>query len=109
MTEKYEDFKKWFMKLEKIPTKFRLDDFCFSSSMPIPAAYATLEINKEEIFKLFEEYQKQKEKENRVKKILDRYIPEMKICGVGIDDEEIRLNGTVEECYNELKEEDLLK
>lgn len=95
MTNKFEEFKKWFMELEKIPTKFRLDDFCFSSSMPIPAAYATLEINREEIFKLFEEYQQEEKRKERFKDIIDEIIPYSE--------------DTITSIYNALKEEGLLR
>ena len=100
----YEGFKKWFMDLEKLPTKVvhLTNDY----PVPYPTLYTTLEVDKEKVFKNFEDELKEQQKENQIKKVLDKYIPEIKICGV--DMEEFQLNGTVDDCYKELKDKDLI-
>lgn len=106
MTDKYEKFKDWFMNLESIPTKIIGLNPVDTKHFPI--CYGRQVVDRKKVFKLFEQEQIEEEKENEVKKILDKYIPFVGITGVDME-EEIRLNGTVDECYQELKEKGLIK
>lgn len=68
MTDKYDEFKEWFMELENIPSKVDLTDTPFS--VPLPAVYGKLKVNKEKVFELFEKEQAEKQKEKQIKKAI---------------------------------------
>ena len=86
MTDKYEEFKEWF---KHHPTDEDEIDLVFA------------------IGNLFKEFEKE-QKENEIKKVLDKYI--VKIGFASIDGDDIEINGdAVDKCYNELKEKDLIK
>jgi len=86
MTDKCEEFKEWF---KHHPTDEDEIDLVFA------------------IGNLFKEFEKE-QKENEIKKVLDKYI--VKIGFGSIDGDDIEINGdAVDKCYNELKEKDLIK
>ena len=91
MTDKYEEFKKWFKKNKY--GIWKVND----SKRPLTAETV---ININDIFDIFEEEQVEKEKEKEIKQILDKYI--VKIGFASIDGNDIELNsGSVDGCYNE--------
>lgn len=99
MTDKYEEFKKWFKKNNY--GIWKVSDF------KIPLTAETV-ININDVFDIFEGEQAEKEKENEIKKVLDKYI--VKIGFGSIDGDDIEINGdAVDKCYKELKEKDLIK
>lgn len=99
MTDKYEEFKEWFKK-----NRYGIWNV---SDFKIPLTSGTV-ININDVFDIFEEEQAEKEKENEIKKVLDKYI--VKIGFGSIDGDDIEINGdAVDKCYKELKEKDLIK
>ena len=97
MTDKYEEFKKWFKKKSRRYGVWKIDD---NGNQEI-CHYSRAFID-------FEEEQAEKEKENEIKKVLDKYI--VKIGFASIDGDDIEINSdAVDKCYNELKEKDLIK
>lgn len=85
MTDKYEEFKKF------VREKYFLN----------PSRWGG-------IFNDFEKQCAKKEKEKEIKKVLDKYI--VKIGFTSIDGDDVEINGNaVDDCYNELKEKDLIK
>ena len=64
--------------------------------------YCNMELT-EQMFNMFESFFEERHKEEKVKKILDKYI-----LKIEIDDKKINGND-VNRCYNELKKEGCLK
>lgn len=85
MTDKYEQFK----------------EFVREKYFPNPTRWGG-------IFNDFEKECAKKEKENEIKKVLDKYIVKIGFSSINGDDIEIN-SDSVDKCYNELKEKDLIK
>ncbi len=103
MTDKYEEFKKWFIESDWVNCEVII------KKLPTNGGNAHLIYpNKKSIFENFEKEQAKKEKEKEIKKVLDKYIVKIRFGSINGDD--IEINGdAVDKCYNELKEKDLIK
>ena len=100
MTDKYEEFKEWFMGLESIPTKIDLTE------VPIPPhpMYCKLETDRERIFKRFEKEQEEEQKEKHIKNIIADKIYCKTYYDITIGEQ-----AKISRIYNELKELEYLK
>jgi hypothetical protein len=103
MTDKYKEFKEWFLGLREcdIPRKTKLDHSSMAWANPV---YAKTKYDRRRIFEKFEEEQEAKEQEKQTKRILARHISKI-VAPCGLLEDSVQ----VQECYDELKEKGLLK
>lgn len=67
MTDRYEEFKKWFMEVDELPTKIDLREYCPFPPSPV---YAHMKVNREKVFEDFEEELEEKEKKEKIRDIV---------------------------------------
>ena len=106
MTDKYEEFKEWFLGLREcdIPRQTKLEEMHFNNMAWTNPVYARTEYNRRKIFEKFEEEQEEKRKEKEVKEILMKYMPvHSSIMGT-----EFYIS-CIDETYDVLKEKELLR
>lgn len=113
MTDKYEEFKEWFLGISDcdIPRKTELEEIHHSMMNWINPVYARTEYDRKRIFEKFEEEQEEKEREKEIKKIIRESISRVPLePTIRLTNPEIwcsdRLANTL---YDRLKEEDLIK
>ena len=109
MTDKYEEFKEWFLGLRDcdIPRKTKLEEMHINSMTWANPVYAKTEYDRRRIFEKFEEEQKEKEQEKEVKEILEKHYP-----SITIDTDfgkQCLTKCSINDCYDELKEKGCLK
>lgn len=97
MTDKYEEFKKWFIESDWVNCEVII------KKLPTNGGNAHLIYpNKKSIFENFEKEQNEKEKEREIKKTIKEALKEQRCNAYAID-------GYVYVVYKALKEKDLIK